>query len=161
MLRKRQTGIARPRSKRGFTLAECLVASVVLAASVTAIFSALNSGQKQMSDSSLAKLATGLGEEMMERILALPYTDPNNGMASYNGYSEAAGTVKDANGNLLPSNYQVFSLSVSALSSTQTVSALGGSIAGLQINVTVKDGRGRPWTVSRFVAAGAHTLLNH
>jgi hypothetical protein len=148
----------------------------VLAASVIAIFGALNAGQQQMNDASLAKLAVGLGEDMMERILSLNYNDPNGGTVSvgldtgdvtydnmddFGGFSESAGAVKDANGNLMPSNYQVFSRSVTAQYTTQAAGPLGGSIAGLQITVTVKDRRGRAWTVSRFVAGGAHTMLSH
>jgi hypothetical protein len=147
---------------------------------VIAIFSALNAGQAQSNDSSLAKLAVGLGEEMIERVLALPYADPNgyatpgpdpgetagvpqtfNNMDDYHGYSEAAGQIKDANGNLMPSNYQGFRRSVTAQYTSQTVAALGGSIAGLQVTVTVQDARGRRWAVSRFVPAGAHALLSH
>jgi hypothetical protein len=107
----------------------------------------------------------------MQRIVSLPYTDaggvqtpgPEAGetspskydnMDDYHLYAEAAGQIKNAGGVLMPAEYQVFSRQVTAQYGASTVTGLGGPLAGLSVTVTVTDGKGSTWTLTRFVPAG-------
>src|SRR5205085_9332145 len=67
--------------RRGFTLAESLTASVVLAASVVAISGAMSASYQQSSQQGETAVALDLARELMEEIaskpmsIAAPYND--------------------------------------------------------------------------------------
>jgi MSHA pilin protein MshD len=157
------------RFARGFTLLECLVASALLAFTVAALTQAVTAGQWTTLLGLRALRATALAEALMEEVLSKPYNDPNGASTAgpesgetsrslydnaddYHGFTETAGNLKDAAGTAYPADYQVFSRSVTAAYGSQTVTGLGSAISGLTISVTVTDGKGGSWSVTRFLS---------
>ncbi len=65
----------RPHAHRGFTLAESLIASVVLAASVIGIGGTLGVSYKNASRLDESAVATQLARQMIEQIASKPYPD--------------------------------------------------------------------------------------
>ena len=162
----------RPAWQSGFTLAESLVAAVVLLVAALATSIAITSGHMQMRDSIHTQRAVSLAEELAESILAMPYHDPdgssNPGPESdemgvsdfdnaddFHGYSEPTGQLTDTAGIPYADEYQVFSREVTAQYSTQTVTGLGAPITGLTVTVIVRDKKGHEWILTRFIAEGA------
>lgn len=160
--------VDRGNDRAGFTLAETLIAAVVLACAVTAIAMAITAGQVQLHHSVNSQSAVRLTEELVERILALPYADPDGESAlgpevgeigpldfdnadDFHGHTEAAGELRDVAGSLYPQSYQQFSRSVSARYESITVAGLGGPIPGLTVTVTARDLKGQTWTLTRFI----------
>jgi prepilin-type N-terminal cleavage/methylation domain-containing protein len=155
---------------RAFTLVESLLASVILAVALAGITETVATGQLQMTDLARERNAMMLAEDMMERVLALPYSDPDgastpgpesgevgfaafDNMDDYHNFSEAKGTCTNAAGVAYPSAiFGGFSRSVTVVYGTATATGLAHSITGLTVTVTVKDANKRAWTLSRFVA---------
>lgn len=169
MHRDNHPSMRRATARNGFTIAEGLIASAVLATAVVAICAAVMAGHSQGTYTEHADRALKLAEELAEYIAVMPYNDPQgastpgpdsgeSGISAFDnaddfhGYSEAAGAIRDVAGNLYPAAYQVFSRSVTAVYTTQTVAQLGGTINGLRVTVTVTDAQGQTWTLTRFIA---------
>jgi prepilin-type N-terminal cleavage/methylation domain-containing protein len=74
------TPAARGRTGRaGFTLLESLLASVILAASVSAVLIPYSAGARNDAYSAEKALATSLASDLMEEIIAHPFSDPDDG----------------------------------------------------------------------------------
>lgn len=161
--------IAHAGTGRGFTLPEALIATVVLSVAVLAVTEAVVSGQMQAYDAVHAQRALRVGEQLIERVLSMPYDDPGGALTigpdagetnvnlfdnidDFHGYSEAAGNLIDAAGAALPSEFAGFSRSVTITSGSVTVPGFSAAVDGLTITVTVTDAKGRTWTLTRFVA---------
>jgi type II secretory pathway pseudopilin PulG len=104
----------------GFTLAESLIAAVVLAISVLAVGGVLAAASQQSSDSQEQLTAVSLARELMEEIAAKPLADPLTGavgpgseasdstrrlfnnIGDYAGYTDNTTNLKDRQGNTLP-----------------------------------------------------------
>src|SRR5436190_20655919 len=96
---------------RGFTLAESLTASVVLAAAVVGIAGSLSASYQQSAVHGDSAIALDLARELMEEVSAKPF-DPATGATNaagwpsvtdrtlydtiddYNGYSDSGATIK-------------------------------------------------------------------
>src|ERR1041385_9226887 len=106
-------------SHTGFSLAEALMATALIAVCCAAMGEAIVAGQMQAYDAQQTLRATIMGQELMERILSLPYNDPNGssnpgpeaGEASpggfdniddYHGYHETAGSAFVHSGIAVP-----------------------------------------------------------
>ena len=114
--------------KAGFTLAEALLASAVLAMVVTAITIPYSAAARNDVANARLTVASGLAQELMEEILSKPYADPDldgsgpegragaddvgpdtgeseralfDNIDDYNGFFEAAGSIRDARDNLV------------------------------------------------------------
>ncbi len=143
----RKLSVGRERHGWSFSLVESLIASAVLVLVVLAVVSSIMASQASASQALHSQRAIRLAEEMIERILAVPYAN----IVSFNGFLEAPGAVKDIAGNLYPSDYQVFKRQVATQSLSQSVSGLGTPIVGTTVTVTVEDTKGTKWVVSRFI----------
>jgi len=152
---------------RGLTLLEALTATIVLAGATLAICVAINVASAQSDYALHAQRGSELANELMERIAALPYYDPGgvqtpgpeagetgpalyDNADDYHGYVELPKHISNRAGTLYPAEYQVFTRSVTAQYGNQTVAGLG-TLVGLNVTVTVKDGAGDTWTVTRFI----------
>ena len=161
------------RSRAGFTLAEAMIASIVLAVATIGISSSIGASYQQ--DQSVQQMSTAiaLNRQLMEEISAKPFDDPNGTSAlgpetgestrslydnvdDYNGYSEGLGALVDRNGTLYPTNDQQFTRAVVVASVTQTVTNLGGDIPGLTVTITLTHRSGEVWTFARFIPKPAH-----
>ncbi len=154
--------------RAGFTIAEVLVASIMLALVVAAVGQAVAAAQMQSHASLRQQQAASLLDELMEEVLAHPYIDPQGDTTmgpdtgesgrldfdaadDYHGFTESAGALYDAGAELLPAAFQLFSRSVSMVSGTTAVSGFATPVAGLTITVTVQDQNNLTWTTTRFM----------
>jgi Tfp pilus assembly protein PilV len=138
-------GKGRPR-RRGFTLFEALAASAVLAAGTLAVAMTINAAAAQSDYSLHAQRAAELSDDLMERVMALPYASAT----TLNNFSESVNNIKNAGGVLYPADYQKFSRSMTVVTSNQTVTGLG-TFAGVTVTATVNDQVHNSWTLTRFI----------
>ena len=97
------------KSCRGFTLAEAMMAVVVLSIAVAGIILPFTAGTTIRAEGMRRTLATSLAADLMEKINNTPYDDI---VSDYN-YTESQGQVKDYNNNIFTSpNYANFSRQV-------------------------------------------------
>jgi prepilin-type N-terminal cleavage/methylation domain-containing protein len=150
-----------------FTLIECLMATVVLSVAVLAVVYAVAAGQKETYATLDDMRAQSLAEALMEEVIAHPYAPQGDGNSQgpesgetratfvsaddFDGFTEAAGTLKDATGTAYPAPYQGFSRGVSAAFTTATVSGARSPVAGVLVSVTVSDRNGVRCQLQRFV----------
>lgn len=114
-------------SRRGFTLAEAMMAVVVLGIAAASVLLPFMSGAAVRAEGINRTLAARLASDLMEQILRLPFHDPNDetsyslgpesgdfdNIDDYHGYNELQGQVKDATGAVFTdSNYTRFSRTV-------------------------------------------------
>jgi MSHA pilin protein MshD len=106
------------RVRTGFTLAEALLATVILVTAITAITLPFAAGARAEQADARMCLAVSLAQEMMEEILAKPFSDPQgdttpgpdagetrrarfDNVDDYHGYYEGPGQIADATGAVL------------------------------------------------------------
>ncbi len=98
-------------SRRGFTLAEAMMAVVVLGIAAASVLLPFISGAAVRAEGINRTLAARLASDLMEEIVNTPFDQI---VDSYNGYSESQGQVKDAAGIVfVDPNYTRFSREVS------------------------------------------------
>lgn len=161
------------RTRRGFTLAEALLAAVILAivsASATLPFLA---GSRQINEAVKLETAVSLGQALMEEILARPFADPDDGSVTpgpesgestcnlfdniddFNGYTEASTGIKNFK------NAGVTAASVTGFWRTATVSYVtfsglnqqaGDTNSLVRIEVKVYHGTALLVTLDRIAA---------
>jgi prepilin-type N-terminal cleavage/methylation domain-containing protein len=114
--------------RRGFTLAEAMMAVVVLGIAAASVLLPFISGAAVRSEGVNRTLAARLASDLMEQILLLPFHDPDgeasdyipgpesgdfDNIDDYHGYTEVQGQVKDATGAVFTdSRYVNFSRNV-------------------------------------------------
>ena len=95
--------------RRGFTLAEAMIATVVLGIAAAGVLLPFTSGARVRAEGMRRTLGAKLASDLMEDIVNTPFEQI---VAGYDGYSEAQGQVKDADGVVFTdSNYAKFSRS--------------------------------------------------
>lgn len=95
----------------GFSLAEAMMATVVLGIAAAGILLPFTSGAKVRAEGMHRTLAAKLAGDLMEEIVRTPFGEIVTG---YDGYAEPKGQVKDAGGTVFTdSNYANFSRDVS------------------------------------------------
>ena len=93
--------------RRGFTLAEAMIATVVLGIAAAGVLLPFTSGAAVQVEGMRITLGAKLASDLMEKIVNTSFEQI---VASYDGYSEAEGQVKDAGGAVFTdSNYVRFS----------------------------------------------------
>lgn len=99
------------RNRKGFSLAEAMIATVVLGIAVSGVLLPFSSGAAARAEGMHRTLAAKLASDLMEQIINTPFAEV---IADYDGYVEAQGQVKDAAGVVFSdSNYANFSRQVS------------------------------------------------
>lgn len=92
---------------KGFSLAEAMMATVVLAIAAAGVLLPFTSGAAVQVEGMRRTLAAKLAGDLMEEIVNTPF---NQILDVYNGYTEPQGQVKDASGSVFTdSNYAFFS----------------------------------------------------
>lgn len=100
------------KERKGFSLAEALMATVVLAMAAAGVILPFASGAAVREEGMRRTLAARLASDLMEEVIRTPFDQI---MAGYN-YTEAQGQVKDAMGVVFAaSNYAKFSRDVSSV----------------------------------------------
>jgi len=158
--------------QKGLTVVEGLLASAILSLAASAVYTSIVASQTQFHYAAHARRGMKLAEELLQYTTVLPYDDPDgpsnpgpesgesgpssfDNIDDYHDYSESAGALTDVSGNAYPASHQRFSRSATVQYGSQNISQLGGTIPGLTVTVTVTDGQGKSWSLSRFVAEPA------
>ncbi|MHC4624292.1 MAG: type IV pilus modification PilV family protein, partial [Planctomycetota bacterium] len=95
------------KNRRGFSLAEAMMAAVVLGIVAAGALLPFTSGAAVRAEGLRRTLAAKLAADLMEKIVSTPFDQV---VGTYDGYTEAAGQVKDASGAIYAdSNYSTFS----------------------------------------------------
>ena len=103
-------GKTRCKNRRGFTLAEAMMATVVLGIAAAGVLLPFTSGSAVQADGVRRTLAAKLAGDLMEEIIATPFDQI---VSSFDGYSEPQGQIKDAAGAVFSDlNYANFSRDV-------------------------------------------------
>ncbi len=168
------TSLKPSRRRRGFTLAEVLLASAILAFSVAALTQAIVVGQAHAYDSIHSVRAVSLLEATMAEVMSKAYFDPDDaGLVApgpdtgetsrslydnhddYHGFSEATGALTDHAGNAYPSEYARFTRTVSTSYRASAVTVYTLAYPGIEVTVTVTDDHGQSWTLTRLTTEPA------
>jgi prepilin-type N-terminal cleavage/methylation domain-containing protein len=97
-------------NRKGLTLAEAMLAMVVLGIAAAGVLLPFASGARVRREGIHRTLGAKLGADLLEEIINTPFDEIISG---YNGYTEAQGQVKDASGVVFTdSNYSPFSRDV-------------------------------------------------
>ena len=97
--------------RKGFTLAEAMIATVVLGIAAAGLLLPFTSGAAVRVEGMRRTLGAKLAADLMEEIISAPFDQI---VAGYDGYAEPEGQVKDASGIVFSgSNYAKFSRNVS------------------------------------------------
>lgn len=131
--------------QRGFSLAELVLAIVVIGVGVAGVMLAFSTVTHASGDPVVTQQMLAIAEEMMEEIRLKPYAvaansapaacarDTFNDTLDYNGYATTAG-ICNIDGTLIPS------LAKYALSVQVQAATLAGIAAARRIDVTVTNG---------------------
>ncbi len=84
-------------NRKGFSLAEAMMAVVLLAMAASAVSLPFIAGANVRAEGARRTLAAKLAHDLLEQIVN---TDFNNIIATYDGYYEPQGLVKNANGQV-------------------------------------------------------------
>ena len=121
------------KNRKGFSLAEAMMATIVLGVAAAGVLLPFTTGAKVRSEGMRLTLASKLAGDLMEEVVNTPFDQI---VANYN-YSEAEGQIKDADGVVFSgSNYSRFSREVS--SELIYVAQQDGTKAPNFIKVTVR-----------------------
>jgi len=138
------------------TLVECMAAMLILSVAVLAVTYVTSAGHAHLHHGETALRAVRLAENLIEEIVGRPYhgsgaTRDAYCIDDYDGFSETAGTLRDAAGVLHPDADQAFNRAAEVEPLTLTIADLdNASIAAKRIVVTVEDMEGNAWSVSRL-----------
>ena len=101
------------KSKAGLSLAEAMIAVVMLGFAAAGVLLPFASGAAVQAEGVRRTLAAKLAADLMEQIINTPY---NQIVATYDGYTETQGQVKDASGAVFTdSAYSSFSRDASCV----------------------------------------------
>jgi Tfp pilus assembly protein PilV len=96
---------------KGFSLAEAMMATVVLGIAAAGVLLPFTSGARVRAEGMHRTLAVKLAGDLMEEIITTPFGQV---VTNYDGYAESQGQVKDVSGIVFTdSNYANFSRDVS------------------------------------------------
>lgn len=96
---------------KGFSLAEAMMATVVLGIAAAGVLLPFTSGARVRAEGMHRTLAVKLAGDLMEEIITTPFGQV---VTNYDGYAELQGQVKDVSGIVFTdSNYANFSRDVS------------------------------------------------
>jgi len=156
-------------ARRAFTLAESLIASVVLAASVVGISSVLSASYQQSGIRGNMNTALELAQELMEEIAATPMDVPTGqtnkpGWSSgqtdrtqydtlddYNGYTDTSGSIQAWDGSSLDlGNGGSFTRTVTVTSSALPSGMTGTAADFMLVTVTVQMPHSQSISISQL-----------
>ena len=75
----------------GFTLIEAMIATVIVGVGVTALLAVMASGTRANSESVLLTRGVFIAQQMRERLVLLPYSDPQTGDITFGPEESATG----------------------------------------------------------------------
>lgn len=136
------------RSRRGLTLVESLIASVLLVTVVTAVLGALSAGHQHALEAKRLITASLAAEQLMARVTTTPYTD----LARWDGWEESPGTATNAQDAALPDLFELVGRRVTITSATQELDQVQVVLQGSLVTIESFDDQGRVLTrLVRFI----------
>ena len=118
----------------GFSLAEAMIATVILSAAAAGVLLPFASGAAVRAEGTRRTMAAKLAADLMEKIVTTPFDQI---VSIYDGYTEQQGQVKDASGVIFTdSNYSNFSRDAGC--TYVYVPQESGNMAAKFIRVTVR-----------------------
>ena len=133
-MRNTRYAIRNTQYETGFTLAEAMLATVILGIAAAGVLMPFVSGASVRAEGVRLTLGAKLASDLMQQIVN---TDPDQIIASYDGYSEAQGQVKNISGTVFTdSRYTLFSRSASCVE--VYVSGESGNFDPIFIRATVR-----------------------
>ena len=158
-----QTGGGRPpgppvRRLAGVTLAESLLAMVIVALAVLSISYVTTAGHQHMHHGEMSLRAVRLAEHLMEEIITRPYHGSGGSerheyhLDDFDGFQEEPGSLTDFTGTPYSAADQKFTRRVSIDGAAITVDDLDDiTIDGKLVTITVERAEGRQWQLTRFI----------
>jgi len=163
-------GCSRSPAASGFTLAESLVASVILAVAAIAIVAPIMAARQQTAAADTTSEALSLARQLLEEITAKPFSDPTDGntvlgpeadetgrslfdnVDDYSGYSDSSSGLSMLSGvgvNPTSSVQYTRTVSVEYRASPSSPAVSSGDFA--LVTVTVTPSQGGPVQLSQLV----------
>ena len=135
---------------KGFSLAEALIATVILGIAAAGVILPFASGARVRAEGMHRTLAVKLAADLMDVIVNTPFDQI---VATYNGYAESQGQVKDATGTVFTdSNYANFSRDVSCAYVYVTQESGSGQLKFILTTVRVYYSGTEIATVNRVIS---------
>ena len=142
--------MTRDGNRAGFTLAEAMIATVVLGIAAAGVILPFVGGAEARTEGSRRTLAAKLAGDLVEQIVRTPFDQI---IAAYNGYAEAQGQVKDAAGVVFADkNYARFSKSATCQSVYVPQESGKAQPIFIRVTVQVRFGAELMATVNRLVS---------
>jgi prepilin-type N-terminal cleavage/methylation domain-containing protein len=136
--------------RKGFTLAEAMIATVVLGIAAAGVLLPFTSGAAVRAEGTRMTLAAKIAGDLMEEIVNTPFEQIITG---YDGYAELQGQVKDASGIVFTDlNYAAFSRDVVCEYVYMPQESGDGDLKFIQIIVRVYYNAREIATISRLVS---------
>ncbi|MGB2809180.1 MAG: prepilin-type N-terminal cleavage/methylation domain-containing protein [Sedimentisphaerales bacterium] len=136
--------------RKGFTLAEAMIATVVLGIAAAGVLLPFTSGAAVRAEGTRMTLAAKLAGDLMEEIVNTPFEQI---IAGYDGYAEPQGQVRDASGIVFTDlNYANFSRDVSCEYVVMPGESENGELKFIRIIVRVHYSGREIATISRLVS---------
>ncbi|MCA9294790.1 MAG: prepilin-type N-terminal cleavage/methylation domain-containing protein [Phycisphaerales bacterium] len=136
---------------RGFTLAEALIASAVLAVIVVAVAASVSTAQKVAWESRKRMLATFAADGMLSELMTLGYYD----LRDRDGQTDAIGSMETMDGVVYPKAFWALGRSVSVTDTSVTEPGSGTVVDGVDVRVAVYDEHKDLSVLTVFVAEPA------
>ncbi|MDH4238444.1 MAG: prepilin-type N-terminal cleavage/methylation domain-containing protein [Phycisphaerae bacterium] len=138
------------KNQKGFTLAEAMIATVVLGIAAAGVLLPFTSGAAVRAEGARMTLAAKLAGDLMEEIVNTPFEQIITG---YDGYAEPQGQVKDAGGIVFTDlNYANFSRDVVCEYVYMPQESGDGDLKFIRIIVRVHYSGREIATISRLVS---------
>jgi prepilin-type N-terminal cleavage/methylation domain-containing protein len=136
--------------RKGFTLAEAMIATVVLGIAAAGVLLPFTSGAAVRAEGAHMTLAAKLAGDLMEEIVNTPFEQIITG---YDGYAEPQGQVKNAGGIVFTDlNYANFSRDVSCAYVVMPGESENGELKFIRIIVRVHYSGREIAAISRLVS---------
>ena len=137
-------------NQKGFTLAEAMIATVVLGIAAAGVLLPFTSGAAVRAEGTRRTLAAKLAGDLMEEIVNTPFEQI---IAGYEGYAEPQGQVKDASGIVFTDlNYASFSRDVNCEYVYMPQENVCGGPKFIRVVVRIYYRGGEIATISRLVS---------
>ena len=142
--------LKRRNKKSGFTLAEVLLATVLLTTGVAGILLPFAGGAAQQVEGINRTTAAILADDMLQIVSMTDYDDI---ISTYDGYAESQGQIKDATGAVrTDTGYSRFSRTVQCESVYLSQQSLLGSQTFILVTVTVSYNDDAVITLKKLIA---------
>jgi len=120
---------------RGFTLLESLVAATLIGVITLAVVSGISAAQRVSFEGQKRILAAMAADDLLLELATVPYSS----LLSYDGLTQAPGTMQSISGEAYPGSFWAIGRSVSVRSTDAYEPLLNVVVRGMTVEVTVSD----------------------